>query len=107
MRPGPGVSKGNRMAPIKVIKPGPRVGTGATSTPTVGAGDKTAPTNAPAQIHPLTGEGMQAKTAPTFNQSPKLAPKPPDNGSTKIVDDQRQPAPKGPRAPLGGNGYGN
>jgi hypothetical protein len=95
------------MAPIKIIQPGPRVGTGNTSSPTKAGADKQAPTNAPAQVSAVTAQGVQAKTAPTFNQSPTLAPKPPDNGSTKIVDDQRQPGPRGPQAPLGGSGYIN
>lgn len=66
-----------------------------------------APTVAPNQIAPSTGEGQQGKTAPTFNQNPKLKPKPADNGTTNIINDQRQPSPRGPQAPLGGNGYVN
>ena len=66
-----------------------------------------APTSAPAQVSAITAEGTEKKTAPTFNQSPKLKPNPPDRGSVNIVSDQRQPAPRGPRAPLGGDSYGN
>jgi hypothetical protein len=60
-----------------------------------------APTRAPAQTSAVTAEGTQKKTAPTFNQNPQLRPNPPDHGSTKIITDQRQPAPRGP-ANLGG-----
>lgn len=94
------------MAPIQKIQTdslsgrNPRPGTFKTP-------DAKAPVNAPTQTAPQTGEGQQGKTAPTFNQSPKLKASPPNNGSTNIISDQRQPAPKGPRAPLGGNGYGN
>jgi hypothetical protein len=63
-----------------------------------------APTRAPAQVSAVTGEGVQKKTAPTFDQNPTLKPNPPDRGSTNIVTDQRQPAPRGPVtiAPGGG-----
>jgi hypothetical protein len=95
------------MAPIKVVKPSARIGTGASANPTVGGVAGSAPNVAPTQTQAATGKGRQPETAPTFNQSPQLAPKPPDNGSTKIVDDQRMPGPRGPRAPIGGDGYGN
>jgi hypothetical protein len=55
-----------------------------------------APTRAPAQVSAITGEGTQKKTAPTFDQNPARKPNPPDNGSTNVITDQRQPAPRGP-----------
>jgi hypothetical protein len=58
------------------------------------------PAKAPTQPSPVTGKGIQYPTAPTFNQNPGLKPNPPDNGSTNIITNQRQPAPRGPR----GNG---
>lgn len=84
------------MAPIKKIQAGPRVGTGASSSPTVPVGSLPAPNVAPRQTQAQTGKGAQAETAPTFNQNPGLAPKPADNGSTNVVQDQRMPGPKGP-----------
>jgi hypothetical protein len=55
-----------------------------------------APSRAPAQVSAVTGEGVQKKTAPTFDQNPTLKPNPPDNGSTNVVTDQRMPAKRGP-----------
>jgi hypothetical protein len=55
-----------------------------------------APQRAPAQVSAVTAEGAQKKTAPTFDQNPQRKPNPPDRGSTNVVTDQRQPAPRGP-----------
>ena len=92
------------MAPIKVIKVTPQT---KPQPPTTPAQHVQVPGSAPTQVSAVTGKGTQPKTAATFNQAPTLKPNPPDNGSTKVIQDQRQPAPRGPRAPLGGNGYGN
>lgn len=96
------------MAPIQKIQTdslsgrSPRPGAGANA-----GTDVKAPTAAPTQTSAVTADGVAKKTAPTFSQSPTLKPSPPNNGSTNIISDQRQPAPRGPRAPLGGDGYGN
>lgn len=82
------------MAPIQKIQTDAKSGG---SRPSAGPSpSEKAPTNAPTQTSAVTGKGVQQKTAPTFNQSPTLAPKPADNGSVNIISDQRQPVPKGP-----------
>jgi hypothetical protein len=74
-----------------------------------GAQEPQAPTSAPAQRPPTTGNGELAKTQATFNQAPALKPNWPDNGSTKVINNQRQPAPRGPApsyGPPGGRSQG-
>lgn len=92
------------MAPIKVVKVTAQT---KPQPPTVAPQHVQVPGSAPTQPTAVTGQGPSPKTAATFAGNPALNPKPKDNGSTKIIDNQRQPAPRGPQAPLGGSGYGN
>lgn len=60
-----------------------------------------APTNAPTVAAPVTGTGQATPpSSASFTPSPKLAPKPKDNGATLLADpSQRHPEPRGPATP--------
>ena len=94
------------MAPIKLIKVTPQTKPQPPTAAAHGSGAPQAPTRAPSLRPPTTGEGERPKTAPTFDPNPALKPAPPSK-QVKIVQSDRTPAPRGPRAPLGGDGYGN
>lgn len=86
------------MAPIKKIQVTDQT---KMQPPTAAPHGPSAPTNAPTQVSAVTAEGVQKKTGPTFNQSPALKPSPPDRGSVNIINDKRQPAPRGPAPAMG------